>query len=73
MAAWLNFAQGAVGWDEPINTDDDGVGDTPFHEVMAQAEAILLDAGATQELLEHADDLAEAVNELHEDHPVCED
>lgn len=64
LAAWLNFAHGAVGWDELIDTNDDDVGDTPFHQVMSEAETILLDADATHEELAHAKDLAEAAN-LH--------
>lgn len=71
LAAWLNFAQGAVGWDELIDTNDDDVGDIPFHQVMSEAEAILLNADATHDELEHAKDLAEAVNLHDEDNLAC--
>jgi len=71
LAAWLNFAHGSLDWDELIDTDDDGVGDTSFHQVMTEAEAILLDAYATHQELRHAKNLAEAMN-LHEDgNPAC--
>ncbi len=73
LAAWLNFAHGSVGWDELIDTNDDDVGDTSFHQVMSEAEAILLHADATHEELEHAKDLAEAVNLHDEDNPACGD
>jgi hypothetical protein len=73
LAAWLNFAHGSVGWDELIDTDDDGVGDTPFHQVISEAETILLDADATHEELEHAKDLAEAVNLHDAGNPACGD
>jgi hypothetical protein len=45
LTAWLNFANGAVEWDELV---DSGSGpDAPFHEVMAAAEAVRLDPLAT--------------------------
>jgi len=62
LAAWLNFASGRVDWDELIDTDGDGVDDTEFNEVIWKAEAILLDTNASKDELEHAKDLAEAVN-----------
>jgi hypothetical protein len=73
LAAWLNFAHGSVGWDEMIDTDGDGVDDTPFHQVMPEAEATLLDAEATHKELVHAKDLAEAVNLHDEGNPACGD
>lgn len=74
LAAWLNLAQGAVGWDDLIDTDDDGIGDTPFHEVMAEIESILRDDGATDDMLEHAEALAASVNELSAGNPLlCAD
>jgi len=39
LAAWLNFASGAIGYTDAVDTDGDGLGDTPFAQVMAQAEA----------------------------------
>jgi hypothetical protein len=47
LAAWLNFANGAIGYDQLVDTDDDGQADTSFGEVMAQAEAARLDPAAT--------------------------
>jgi hypothetical protein len=47
MQAWLNFANGAVGYFELLDTDKDGVGDTPFHEIVAVAESVRLDPDAS--------------------------
>jgi streptogramin lyase len=71
LAAWLNFANGAVGWAELIDTDGDDVDDMPFYQVVSAAEAILLDADASHAQLVHAKDLAEAVNTHDEDNPAC--
>jgi hypothetical protein len=61
LSAWLNFAHGAVGWD--------GTLDTPLHEVLAQAEAILLNPSASQQQLVRAKDLSETVGLFD---PFCE-
>lgn len=56
LAAWLNFANGAIGLDELVDTDGDGVVDTTFADMMAAAEAVRLDATATRaEILEQAE------------------
>ena len=75
LAAWLNFANGAVERDEavPLDDDDDGAPTLPFHELISQAETILLDLDASRRDLKQAKDLAEAVNLLDEDNEACED
>ncbi|MDX1615413.1 MAG: PKD domain-containing protein [Candidatus Promineifilaceae bacterium] len=72
-AAWFNFSHGAVAWDEPIETDDDELELAPFNAVIAEAEAIILDSNATNDELERAKDLAEAINELDHEGDECED
>ncbi|MEF8979215.1 MAG: PKD domain-containing protein [Haloarculaceae archaeon] len=67
LAAWLNFASGAVGWNERIDTDGDGEAETPFNEVMTEVESVLRDPDATQEEVEQARDIAESVNNLPEE------
>ena len=62
LAAWLNFAAGGIGWTEQVDLDGDGEGDRSFASVIAEIEGILSDPGATQAELEHAKDLAEAIN-----------
>jgi hypothetical protein len=42
LVAWLNFASGAIDWDQPIDTNWDCEGDTPFYVVMYRVESLLL-------------------------------
>ncbi|MBT6680679.1 MAG: hypothetical protein HOB07_01355, partial [Chloroflexi bacterium] len=71
LAAWLNFAKGAIEWNtELIDTDGDGIGDMTFEDLVHEVEMILLDPDATKVELNHAKDLAEAVN--HHDDDGCE-
>ncbi|HLC05890.1 MAG TPA: hypothetical protein VJK02_22875 [Anaerolineales bacterium] len=72
LAAWLNFAHGSVGWDELVDTDRDGTGDTAFSEVVSDAEVILHNPNANQQELVRAKDLAEAVNLLDQGTEGCE-
>ena len=73
LAAWLNFASGAVAWDEPIDSDGDLLADTTFGELVADIELILLDPAATHDELVLARMLAEIVNLLDDDNEDCED
>jgi hypothetical protein len=61
LAALLNFANGAVGWDQLIDTDGDSVGDTPFSDVIVAAEAVRTGPHTDAEL-EAQKDLLEAIN-----------
>jgi hypothetical protein len=71
LAAWLNFAAGAVGWTEMLDVDGDGVADTPVSAVLATIESILGDPSATQADLVTAKDLAELINLLDATNPGC--
>ncbi|HXG97711.1 MAG TPA: hypothetical protein VNJ06_11455 [Gemmatimonadales bacterium] len=46
MVAWLNFASGAVGYSQMVDTNGDGTADTPFNQVMQAAESVRLDPAA---------------------------
>jgi hypothetical protein len=48
MVAWLNVANGGIGFDELIDTDKDNIPDTPFHVILAKAESVRLDPNATE-------------------------
>jgi len=72
LAAWLNFASGAIDWDEMIDTTGDGAGDTSFGALIAEVESILNNPDATKADLERAKDLAEAVNLHDKDNPDCD-
>ena len=72
LAAWLNFAKGAIDWTEMIDTDDDGIPDMAFGDLIGQVESTLGNPDATKADLEQAKDLAEAVNQHDKDNPDCE-
>ncbi len=71
LAAWLNFADGSVGWTEMIDTDGDDVMDAPFYEVIGLIEDLISDPEATHEDYVFAKDLAESINMLSEITPAC--
>lgn len=62
LGAWLNFANGAVEFDELVDTDGDGVADNAFSDALAAAEAVRLDPTATREELEAQKDILERIN-----------
>lgn len=61
LAALLNFANGAVAWDQLIDTDGDTVGDTAFSDVIVNAEAVRTGPHSRAEL-EVQKDLLEDIN-----------
>jgi hypothetical protein len=83
LSAWLNFAKGAVEWDEDIVVEPghthSGTGSKahkprlvmPFNDVIAEIEAILNNPDATHDELVHAKDLAESINKHDKDNPDC--
>lgn len=53
LAAWLNFANGSIGFGDIVaDTDGDGTPETSFGDAMAAAEAVRLDATSTAEEVE---------------------
>jgi hypothetical protein len=79
FSAWLNFAKGAVEWDEPIIVEGGtGTGTKakpevviPFNEVIAEVESILNNPDATHRELVHAKNLAESINKLDKGNDDC--
>lgn len=51
LAAWLNFADGATGLSELVDTNGDGSADTPFLTVLVDAEAVRTNAASTRAAL----------------------
>ena len=51
LAAWLNFADGRVGLADPVDTNFDAVPDTAFGTLVAQAEAVRLNAASSRNQL----------------------
>ncbi len=52
LTVWLNFANGAVEWDELVDTNRDGTADTVFHVAVETAEAVRLDPASTKAQLD---------------------
>lgn len=59
LAAWLNFANGTIGWNQLIDTDGP---DTPFSAVMAAAEAVRNNPASTKRQIMDQRDLLRRVN-----------
>ena len=66
LAAWLNFANGAYGWADLVDTTGDKLPDTPFSVAIADAEAVRLDPLATSQQLEAQKGILESINLMHE-------
>ena len=47
LVAWLNFAAGAVDYGQLVDTNGDGIADTPYVAAMGAAEAARLDPAST--------------------------
>ena len=48
LVAWLNFAAGAIGYDDLVDQNGDGKVDTPFGQAMAAIEAARLNSQTTE-------------------------
>jgi hypothetical protein len=62
LVAWMNFANGAFDLGELVDTDFDGVPDTPAGAVLDAVEAVRLDPLATEDDLEAARDVVHEVS-----------
>jgi hypothetical protein len=62
LAAWLNFANGAIRLDELVDTTRDRKGDTEFGVVLEWAEAVRLDPISTGAQLDEAKNLLDRIN-----------
>ena len=47
LVAWLNFAAGAIGYDDRIDADDDGTADMSYAAAMGMIEAARIDPATT--------------------------
>jgi FtsP/CotA-like multicopper oxidase with cupredoxin domain len=63
LAAWVNFANGAVEWNELLDTNKDKIPDTTFATVMATAEAVRLNPASTRAQLQAQRDILTRINE----------
>lgn len=63
LTAWLNFANGAVEWNELVDTDGTGGVDTPFHVAMETAETVRLNPSATPAQLDAQRAIVQRIND----------
>ena len=52
LAAWLNFATGAIEWNRLVDTNRDRTPDTPFLTAMEAAESLRLNPASTRAQLD---------------------
>ncbi len=62
LAAWINFANGAYGWNDLVDTNGDKIPDTPFAAAIAGAEAVRGNPASTKAQLEAQKIRMEAIN-----------
>jgi FtsP/CotA-like multicopper oxidase with cupredoxin domain len=63
LVAWLNFANGAVEYNELIDTNKNGIPDTAFSTVMATAESVRLNPASTKKQLQDQANILKLVND----------
>ena len=66
LAAWLNFANGAVDLDELVDTNFDGVPDTVLLTALTTAESVRLNPASTDAQLLAQKDILESINLMDE-------
>jgi len=65
LACWLNWANGAVGMDDMVDTDWDGQPDTRFSDAMARVEDLIAN-GDDQQDYELAREICDSINNMGE-------
>jgi hypothetical protein len=63
LTAWLNFANGAVGYAELVDTDGNGTKDTQFHTAVETAEAVRLNPASTPAQLDQQRIIINRIND----------
>lgn len=64
MATWLNFADGAISLDMPVDTDFDNVPDMTFAEAIQWVESILNNPDSDKDDFIQAKDICESINSM---------
>jgi hypothetical protein len=63
LTAWLNFANGAVKWNEQVDTNRNGTPDTAFYQAMQTAEAVRNNPTATASQLDAQRVIVQNIND----------
>ena len=61
LAAWLNFANGAVKFDTPVDTDGNGTADTTFAAAILAAETVANNPASTDAQIRQQKDIVERI------------
>jgi len=61
LGAWLNFANGAVKLDTPVDTNNDGVDDSTFGAVMLTAETVRINPASTSAQIKAQKDIIDRI------------
>ena len=64
LAAWLNFANGAIEYNRLVDTDLDRVADTPFLAAMSAAESVRLNPASTVQQIDRMKRIVETWTNL---------
>ncbi|MCO6454942.1 MAG: tandem-95 repeat protein, partial [Pirellulaceae bacterium] len=72
LAAWLNFAKGAVKASDPVPNVAGAPANMTFAQAMALVEAILLSPSSRHTDFALANNIATAINEMDERNPACQ-
>jgi hypothetical protein len=62
LACWLNFANGAFEWNEPVDLDGNGTNETTFRLAMQAAEAVRLNPASTAAQIDAQRDKLQALD-----------
>ncbi len=62
LTAWLNFANGGFEYGQLVDVNGDGIPDTAFSTVLANAEAVRLNAASTDDQLRAQKAILERIN-----------
>jgi hypothetical protein len=65
LGAWLNFANGAYGLSDLVDTNRDKVPDTPFGTAVQAAEAVRVNPASSKAALEAQKNILESINLMH--------
>lgn len=61
LGAWLNFANGSISLDSPVDTNNDGVDDSTFGAVMFVAESVRINPASTSAQIKAQKDIIERI------------
>ena len=64
LAAWLNFANGAIEWDRLVDTNGDKTADARFLDAITAAETLRLNPNSTSQQLDRQKAIIESWTRL---------